>query len=104
LRLNGAVKAYLMNEPSWTPSGNASSWIPFPDTPRNVLEDPVRQRYAPIITDMISAIEQKCRPAVSLQDGRDSLEMIQAVYASYIKGGRVTFPLEQREHPLKSWA
>lgn len=104
LRLDGAIKAFIMNEPSWTPSGKESSWIPLPNTPPNVLEDPVRQRYAPIIAGVIDAIDQNVRPPVSLQDGRDSLEMIQAVYAAYVKGGRVAFPLQQREHPLKNWA
>ena len=47
---------------------------------------------------------QKREPISSLNDGRAALEMIMAVYESHIQGGRVSIPLQRREHPLAHWS
>ena len=42
------------------------------------------------------------RSPVDLYEARATLEMILAVYAAHLAGGRVAFPLKDRKHPLGS--
>ena len=39
---------------------------------------------------------------LSIYEARAALEMIMAVYAAHLSGGRVSFPLKERRHPLGS--
>ena len=64
------------------------------------MANPEVERYAPIVNDLIAAIGENRLPMASLQDGRASLEMIQAVYAAHFGTGRVALPLADRKHPL----
>jgi len=80
-----------------------SAWKPLPDAPQISIADPARERHAPIVADLITAIEEDRAPAASLQDSLHAQEMIQAVFEAYIQGGRVAIPLEKRDHPLKRW-
>ena len=76
-------------------------WKPLPDMPAIEKREPVQvAHYAPIIDDLIAAIEEKRRPLVSLQDGLAATEMIQSVFESHIQGRRIMFPLENPQHPL----
>lgn len=81
-----------------------SAWKLLPDAPPVSISDPSRERHAPIVADLIEAIEADRLPATSIQDSRASQEMIQAVFEAYVQGKRVGFPLENREHPLKHWS
>ena len=55
--------------------------------------------------DLIAAIREDRPPLCSAQDGRVTVEMITAVFESHRLGGqRVTWPLAQRSHPLKTQA
>lgn len=101
IRQNGSARVWLLRDSSWTGGGSKAVWEPLPDAPGDGMTDPARQRYAPIVADLMAAIEEERTPKVSLQDGRSSLEMIQAVYAAYVKGGRVRLPLEDRACPLR---
>jgi predicted dehydrogenase len=56
-----------------------------------------------IVRDLLGAVEEGRQPLSSGPDARAALEMILAVYASHIAGGRVDLPLRQREHPLSAW-
>ena len=76
-------------------------WKGLPDAP--VIEKRTPEQvahYAPIIDDLIAAIEEDREPAVNLKDGRAATEMIQAVFESHLRGSRVSIPLENRRHPL----
>jgi predicted dehydrogenase len=53
-----------------------------------------------LVRDLIEAIEQDRQPLSSGYDGRWSLEMILAVYASQRAGTRIPLPLKDRRHPL----
>ena len=53
-----------------------------------------------IVEDLIRAIETGKPSVVSGHEARATLEMIMAVYASHLQGGRATFPLKNRQHPL----
>jgi predicted dehydrogenase len=50
--------------------------------------------------DLICAIEEDRKPVSSAHDARLTQEMIQGIYAAHLSGGSVTFPLEDRTHPL----
>lgn len=96
--------AYIL-EPSWAPAGRDSAWQRLPDRPQIERREPARiGHYAPIIDDLIAAIEEDREPMVSLQDGQNATEMIQAVFEAPQHGGRVALPLAERTHPLKRWA
>jgi hypothetical protein len=43
-------------------------------------------------------------PVCGAENGRETIEMISATFASHRSGGRVTLPLKDREHPLNGWA
>ncbi len=50
--------------------------------------------------DLICSIEANRQPVSNAYNARLAQEMIQGIYASHLREGRVTFPLEDREHPL----
>jgi len=108
--LNSIVPEVLWLEDSgWTARTGAdgapvSAWKPLPDAPAVHITDPARDRHGPIVADLVAAIEEDRAPAVSIQDSLAAQEMIQAVFEAYIRGGRVTFPLSNREHPLRGWS
>ncbi|HUW61136.1 MAG TPA: Gfo/Idh/MocA family oxidoreductase [Candidatus Bathyarchaeia archaeon] len=104
LRMNGSVVAGLLESPAWAPkAGGPLEWEPVPGCPEDTLTPKPAMRYSPIIDDMLVAAREGRRPRVSLHDGRQAQEMVQAVYESYVQGRRVALPLEERMHPLKSW-
>lgn len=81
-----------------------SAWKPLPGAPVISVSDPSRERHALIVADLVAAIEEDRAPATSLLDSLHAQEMIQSVFEAYVQGGRVRFPLENREHPLKHWS
>jgi len=104
LRMNGAVVAGLLESPAWAPKGGAPlEWKPVPGCPEDTLTPKPAMRYSPIIDDLLVAAREGRRPRVSLHDGRQAQEMVQAIYESHVQGRKVSLPLEERAHPLKSW-
>ncbi|HOD49635.1 MAG TPA: Gfo/Idh/MocA family oxidoreductase [Candidatus Hydrogenedentes bacterium] len=105
-RLNGLPPSVTyLPDPSWAPGLSGIAWAPLPDAPAEVtMQNPDVERNAPIIDDLIAAIEEDRIPEASLQDGRTAYEFIQGAFAAYINGGRVSLPVAQRAHPLKHWA
>lgn len=105
IRTEVVPTAYWMDSPSWAPLGVAdASWKTLPNAPEFAIGDQARERHKIIVNDLLAAIEQDRKPAVSLDDGRNSLEMIQAVWASTVQKNRVAIPLENRQHPLEGWS
>ena len=104
IRIGAEPVVRWLDDPTWAPGITGKAWQPIPDAPQVVVEDAMRERNRPITDDLIAAIQEDRLPAVSLQDGRAAQEMIQAVFASHVVGGRVTMPLERRAHPLKGWS
>ncbi|MBN2312129.1 MAG: Gfo/Idh/MocA family oxidoreductase [Candidatus Hydrogenedentes bacterium] len=103
IRIGAAAAVYWLDEPTWAPGGRESAWRPLPDAPTAALSDPVKERNKAITDDLIAAVEEERTPAISLQDGRAAVEMIQAANEAYITGGRVSMPLTERSHPLRRW-
>lgn len=99
IRSDAGPRVRLWRQPSWDPEKDVA-WEPLPGAPSTGVANPDIDRYAPIVNDLIAAIEENRRPKVSLQDGRDSLEMALAVYVAHFAAGKVELPLKARKHPL----
>lgn len=102
IRQNGGARIRHLPDPAWT-LGGETPWQAVPDSPSDEMKVPEVERYAFIVDDIIASIGQNRPPAVSLEDGRASLEMVHAVYAAYRNGGRTALPLKDRRHPLADW-
>jgi predicted dehydrogenase len=93
----------VLRGPVWMPDAEkGTGWEALSGAPATTYTHPSADRYAPITSDLVAAIREDRAPAASLQDGRASLEMVSAVFASHISGRRVTLPLEERRHPLRA--
>ncbi|MFB3902783.1 MAG: Gfo/Idh/MocA family protein [Acidobacteriota bacterium] len=91
----------LLRDPSWAPFARNQKWEAVPGAPAETeSSNPRAARYAPVVDDLVLAIQEDREPQVSLRDGLVSLEMLQAVYESHVRQARVPFPLENRAHPL----
>lgn len=105
LRLEVDPIIYYAETTSWEPGKQPIEWKVLPGAPKfEPGPKPSVTMNAFVIDDLLAAIEEDRQPAVSLESGRDSYEMIQAVYAAYTHGGRIELPLKNREHPLKTWS
>ena len=98
-----AVRVNWFEGSLWAPGGKGGGWKPLPDAPLVQVKDKHRERNQIITDDLIAAIEEDRRPAISVQDGLASWELTQAVFESCVQGGRVAIPLKDRSHPLKRW-
>ena len=104
IRMTTMPQIAFIEEPTWAPGGRNSEWQRLPDRPQVERREPLMvMQYAPIIDDLIKAIEEDRAPKVNLEDGRNATEMIQAVFETPLHGGRVDLPLTDREHPLPRW-
>jgi predicted dehydrogenase len=52
--------------------------------------------------DLLAAVEADREPVASGRTARTALEMIHAAYASHLAASRVSLPLAERRHPLRS--
>jgi predicted dehydrogenase len=94
---------YYLPDPLWSPGKSGARWRPLPDAPSNGEPSGLRGAAASnkrLVEDLIRAVETGGQSVASGYEGRLTLEMIHAVYASHLRGARVTFPLEDRRHPL----
>ncbi len=103
-KTDGIPTVSYLPDPSWAPGLSGLDWAPLPGAPEVTMKNPEVDRNAPIIDDLIAAIEADRMPEVSLQDGRTAYEFIQGTFAAHVHGGRVALPLTGRTHPLKDWA
>jgi hypothetical protein len=85
-------------DPEWTPGKPGVEWqlIAAPKDAKTGAEANVHL----LISDLFRAIEEGTQTVASFSEARGVLEMLLAVYASQLQGGRVSFPLKEREHPL----
>jgi predicted dehydrogenase len=91
-------------DPLWVP-GKTSAWKPLPDAPSNDHPSGLKGTDAcnrRIVEELIRIIDAKGRSPVDIYEARATLEMIMAVYAAHLAGGRVAFPVKDRKHPLGS--
>jgi len=105
MRMANIPPVYVMRDSAWAPGlRDTVTWEPLPDAPEHAMEEPRIDRYAPLVDELIEAIETDRQPAPSvIHSGVNSVAMIQGAFDSCVQGGRVSMPLEQRDHPLERW-
>jgi predicted dehydrogenase len=94
---------YHYADPEWTPgkSGPGKSGIAWQlvAAPKGVKTG-AGANVNLLIAELFRAIETDTQSVASLYEARATLEMLLACYASQLQGGRVSFPLKERKHPL----
>jgi predicted dehydrogenase len=108
-RIDAEPLAHFVPGNPFLPTKEPRPWIPISSAgigepePIADLKSQMANHTLPA-RDLIAAIEQD-RPALcSAEDGRVTVEMIAAVFASHTRqGARVAIPLASREHPFSNW-
>lgn len=101
--------AYLLADSTWTGSAKGTKWVEITShgigKPEPIPANNLPEANRHIMADLIHAVETDTQPRVSVYDGRGSIEMILACYASQAHGGPVELPLARRsQHPLETIA
>lgn len=96
---------YILRTPSWLPDSKAQ-WESV-DAHPDAAGQSLRARYGSeilanqlMVADLVRAIEHDSKPCCNEEDGRWTIEMVHGVYRAQQSGGRVSFPLQSRSHPL----
>jgi predicted dehydrogenase len=90
---------YVLRSPAWLPDGKVR-WERIDAQPEKAFKDGRELANALMVADLVRAIETGAKPCCNEEDGRWTIEMVHGVYAAHRSGGRVTFPLPARTHPL----
>lgn len=94
---------YILRTPSWFPD-EKHQWekiAPAPAASAFRAEGSAIAN-ALMVLDLLQAIEEDRKPICSEVDGRWTIEMIMGVYEAQRSAGRMSFPLQRREHPLEA--
>ncbi len=105
VHISQAPEIYYVPDPTWSPGKSGARWKPLPGAPSDRDPSGLEGSAAAnkrLVEDLLRAIETGGQSVASIYEGLANLEMILAVYASHLKGGRVAFPLKDRRHPLGS--
>jgi predicted dehydrogenase len=105
IRMDAIPHVRWFPEPSWLPDRDGDVvWQPLPGVPALKPGPSKVWHYAPIIDDLVEAVESRRQPEVGIEHGRLAQEMIQATFESTVQGGvPVEIPLKKRDHPLRRW-
>ena len=103
IRMSAVPDIYWLAEGSLAPGGKDAAWKRLPNAPRlNPGDSPVWY-YQPIIDDLVAAVEEGRPTAYDLRRGRAATAMIQAAFASHVRGRVVEWPIVERTHALRGW-
>jgi predicted dehydrogenase len=91
---------FLRQSTSWQASGKTDEWKPLDAA---LIKSPPEHNLGPV-GDWLDAIAKKREPECSGRNGAWSVEMVMAVYHAALNKSRVSFPLANRAHPLRSSA
>jgi hypothetical protein len=99
--------AYFLPDPSWSPGRSKATWQPITSAGVGVAE-PLKDGglgggNVLAVRDLMAAIEEDRQPECNMYEGRTTVEMITAVFASHRAGGPVTLPLKERGNALAGW-
>jgi predicted dehydrogenase len=106
--LTGSVPAvHILQDPAWSPGRSGQRWIPVSSAGIG-RDEPLQEAGLDAgnvlaCRDLIAAIEEDRQPECSVYEGRNTVEMIAAVYDSHRQGRPVAMPLENRKNPLEGW-
>ena len=79
-------------------SGKTDVWQPLDAA---LVKAPPPHNLGPV-GDWLEAIAKNREPECSGKNGAWAVEMVMAVYWAALAGRRITFPLPDRQHPLKA--
>jgi len=88
--------ACVKTSSTWKDGTRREDWAPLEDVPSMAAAEHNR---APV-GDWLEAIASGREPECSGRNGRWGVEMVMGIYQSALGGNRVTFPLQERNHPL----
>jgi predicted dehydrogenase len=96
----------LVEDPTWTGNDKKSRRLVVtsagPGMPEPITQGDAHAANRLIVRDLMRAVEKDTQPISTAHDGRASVEMILACYASQLKGCPVDLPLAERSHhPLE---
>jgi predicted dehydrogenase len=99
--------AAWLADPTWSGASGGARWVEITSAgagkPETLARNDLVEANRAIVDDLIRAVEADTQPRVSVYDGRASVEMILACYASHARRGLVTLPpAERARHPLES--
>lgn len=93
-------------DPAWSPGRSSKSWMPVTSAglgqPEPLRDGGLEGGNILAVIDLLDAIESDRQPECNMYEGRTTVEMITAVFASQRAGGPVRLPLEDRHNPLAS--
>ena len=93
---------YVLRSPAWLPD-ERNLWeridAKTPAVP-GFLGGEHEMGNALMVADLLRAIEHGGKPCCDEEDGRWTIEMVHGIYRAQQTGGRVSFPLKSRVHPL----
>jgi len=95
-----AARVFIRQTAAWSDSGAKIEWQPF-DSAQGTVKEPGGSGNARLVDDWLKAIEGNREPACSGASAAKAIEMVMAVYQAGLSGGRVSFPLRERAHPLQ---
>lgn len=99
--------AHFLADPMWSPGRSKTPWVPISsaglEQPESLTDGSADAGNQAAIEDLIGAIEMDREPECSAYEGRQTIEMISAVFASHRQGAPVKMPLAVRSNPLEGW-
>lgn len=100
--------AHFLADPMWSPGRSKAAWVPISSAglakPEPLTDGSAEAGNQAAIEDLIGAIEMDREPECSAYEGRQTIEMICAVFESHRKNRPVPMPLATRTNPLQGWS
>lgn len=97
----------FLPDPAWSPARSGIAWENVSSNgvakPESLQDNGAHGGNVAAVRDLIKSIETDGTPLCSIYEGRTTIEMIMAVFASHRAKGPVNLPLQEREHPLLKW-
>lgn len=91
-------------DPSWSPGRSGQEWVAVSSQgiggPEPLADGGLPAGNVLAVKDLLAAIEEDRPPVANAGEARATLEMIMAILAAAVRGGRVDWPLQDRSHPL----
>ena len=97
---------YILRSPAWLPD-ERNRWERI-DAQPDIAGQGIAMEKEPeianalMVADLMRAIERNTKPSCNEDDGRWTIEMVHSIYHAQKTGGRVSFPLRSRAHPLET--
>jgi predicted dehydrogenase len=88
---------FLRQSPPWQAGGKTDVWQPLDAA---LVKAPPAHNLGPV-GDWLEAIAKNREPECSGKNGAWAVEMVMAVYWAALAGRRISFPLKDRQQPLK---